>query len=140
MVYFSDDGDVVGRRLDNWKVFFMEQRVQEALQIWAEPFVALRVPKLFNPRANPFERAEITSNIYYDWFLENDYLALAATVLMTQFLETSVDLPSREGGLLHHRPGHRHTRSRPQLRTQVDACNRRTAWRWVLPLRQIRGG
>ncbi len=45
----------------------MEQRVQGTLQIWAEPFVPLRVPKLFNLRTDPFERADITSNTYYDW-------------------------------------------------------------------------
>jgi hypothetical protein len=66
MVYFSDDGDVLALRFDNWKVVFMEQRVPGTLQIWAEPFVALRVPKLFNLRTDPFERADITSNTYYD--------------------------------------------------------------------------
>src|SRR5262249_23959477 len=60
--YFSDDGDVLGMRYDNWKVVFMEQRVQGTLQIWAEPFVPLRVPKLFNLRMDPFERADVTSN------------------------------------------------------------------------------
>jgi arylsulfatase len=56
-VYFSDDGDVLALRFDNWKVVFMEQRAQGTLRIWAEPFVALRVPKLFNLRTDPFERA-----------------------------------------------------------------------------------
>ena len=58
-------------RFDNWKVVFMEQRVPGTLQIWAEPFVTLRVPKLFNLRTDPFERADITSNTYYDWLLES---------------------------------------------------------------------
>jgi arylsulfatase len=96
MVYFSDDGDVLALRFDNWKVVFMEQRVQGTLQIWAEPFVALRVPKLFNLRTDPFERADYTSNTYYDWFLDNDYLALAATFIMTQFLETFTEFPPRQ--------------------------------------------
>jgi arylsulfatase len=96
MVYFSDDGDVLALRYDNWKVVFMEQRVQGTLQIWAEPFVALRVPKLFNLRTDPFERADYTSNTYYDWFLDNDYLALAATFIMTQFLDTFVEFPPRQ--------------------------------------------
>jgi arylsulfatase len=96
MVYFSDDGDVLALRYDNWKVVFMEQRVQGTLQIWAEPFVALRVPKLFNLRTDPFERADYTSNTYYDWFLDNDYLALAATFIMTQFLQTFVEFPPRQ--------------------------------------------
>src|SRR6478672_7072433 len=66
LVYFSDDGDVLGVRFDNWKIVFMEQRVRGTLQIWAEPFVPLRVPKLFNLRTDPFERADITSNTYWD--------------------------------------------------------------------------
>jgi arylsulfatase len=96
MVYFSDDGDVLALRYDNWKVVFMEQRVQGTLQIWAEPFVALRVPKLFNLRTDPFERADITSNTYYDWFLDNDYIALAAQFIMSQFLQTFVEFPPRQ--------------------------------------------
>jgi arylsulfatase len=95
-VYFSDDGDVLALRFDNWKVVFMEQRAQGTLRIWAEPFVALRVPKLFNLRTDPFERADATSNTYYDWFLDNDYIALAATAVMTQFLATFKDFPPRQ--------------------------------------------
>jgi arylsulfatase len=96
LVYFSDDGDVLAIRFDNWKVVFMEQRVQGTLQIWFEPFVALRVPKIFNLRTDPFERADITSNTYWDWFFENDYLALAATQLVSQFLETFKEFPPRQ--------------------------------------------
>ena len=51
-VYFSDDGDVLALRFDNWKVVFMEQRVQGTIQLWAEPFVVLRLPKLFNLRTD----------------------------------------------------------------------------------------
>ena len=57
----------------------MEQRVQGTLQIWAEPFVPLRVPKLFNLRTDPFERADITSNTYWDWLIDSAYIVLAAT-------------------------------------------------------------
>jgi arylsulfatase A-like enzyme len=91
--YISDDGDVLAMRLDNWKVVFMEQRVQGTLRIWAEPFVPLRVPKLFNLRTDPYERADFTSNTYYDWLLKNDYLILAATGFVTQFLETFKEFP-----------------------------------------------
>jgi len=95
-VYFSDDGDVLAIRFDNWKVVFMEQRVQGTLQIWAAPFVTLRVPKLFNLRTDPFERADTTSNTYYDWFIDNDYIALAATALITGFLATFEEFPPRQ--------------------------------------------
>jgi arylsulfatase len=96
LIYFSDDGDVLAIRFDNWKVVFMEQRAQGTLRIWAEPFVALRVPKLFNLRTDPFERADVTSNTYYDWFLDNDYIALASTALVTQFLATFEEFPPRQ--------------------------------------------
>lgn len=96
LVYFSDDGDVLALRFDNWKVVFMEQRAQGTLRIWAEPFVPLRVPKLFNLRTDPFERADITSNTYYDWLLDNDFIVLAATTLAAQFLETFKEFPPRQ--------------------------------------------
>jgi arylsulfatase len=95
-IYFSDDGDLVALRFDNWKLVFMEQRCQGTLQVWAEPFVPLRVPKLFNLRTDPFERADVTSNVYYEWLLENAYLVLAGTTLVAQFLETFKEFPPRQ--------------------------------------------
>ena len=96
LVYFSDDGDLLALRFDNWKVVFMEQRRQGTLELWAEPFVPLRVPKLFNLRTDPFERADGTSNTYYDWFIDNDYIALAGSFVITEFLETFAEFPPRQ--------------------------------------------
>ena len=113
MVYFSDDGDVLALRFDNWKVVFMEQRVQGTLQIWAEPFVSLRVPKLFNLRTDPFERAAITSNTYYDWLVDNDYIILAATALVVAVPRDVQEFPPRQKAAeLHDRPGRREARER----------------------------
>jgi arylsulfatase len=95
-VYFSDDGDVLAMRFDNWKAVFMEQRTAGSLQIWMEPFVTLRVPKLFNLRLDPFERADVTSNTYYDWFLDNLYLVLAATTVVSEFLASFQEFPPRQ--------------------------------------------
>src|SRR6476646_5428203 len=95
-IYFSDDGDLVGVRFDNWKVVFMEQRLPGTLGVWAEPFVVLRLPKLFNLRTDPYERADITSNTYYDWVLDNAYLVLAAQIVMTEFLATFAEFPPRQ--------------------------------------------
>src|SRR5437773_1818139 len=95
-IYFSDDGDVLAIRFDNWKVVFMEQRVQGTLQLWAEPFVALRFPKLFNLRTDPFERADITSNTYWDWVLDSGILVLTASMVVGQFLETFKEFPPRQ--------------------------------------------
>ena len=96
LIYFSDDGDVLALRFDNWKVVFMEQRVQGTLQIWAEPFVALRVPRLYNLRTDPFERADVTSNSYFDWLFDNAYIVLAGTTLVAQFLATFQEFPPRQ--------------------------------------------
>ena len=56
----------------------------------------LRVPKIFNLRTDPFERADITSNTYYDWLFENAYLVFAAQALMSQFLATFEEFPPRQ--------------------------------------------
>jgi arylsulfatase len=96
MVYFSDDGDCLALRFDNWKVVFMEQRIEGTLQVWAEPFVPLRVPLLFNLRTDPFERARTTSNSYYSFLLENAYLIFAAQIVMTEFLATFQEFPPRQ--------------------------------------------
>jgi arylsulfatase len=95
-IYFSDDGDVLALRFDNWKVVFMEQRCQGTLQIWAEPFVPLRVPKLFNLRTDPFERADITSNTYYQWMMESCYLILAGTTVVGELLQSFREFPPRQ--------------------------------------------
>ena len=67
--YINDDQQLTGLRYDNWKLVFMEQRAPGTLRIWSEPFTNLRVPKIFNLRTDPYERADITSNTYYDWLL-----------------------------------------------------------------------
>jgi arylsulfatase len=95
-VYFDDDGNLVALRYDNWKVVFMEQRVQGTLRIWAEPFVPLRLPKLYNLRTDPYERADVTSNTYYDWFLHRDYIIFAAQAIAGQFAATFKDFPPRQ--------------------------------------------
>jgi arylsulfatase len=95
-IYFNDDGDLVGLRFDNWKLVFMEQRTEGTLRVWAEPFVPLRVPKLFNLRTDPYERADITSNTYYDWFFYHAYMMYAAQTLVTEFMATFKEFPPRQ--------------------------------------------
>ena len=74
----------------------MEQRAQGTLRIWAEPFVALRVPKIFNLRIDPYERADITSNTYYDWLIDHAYLMVPAQDYVGKFLMTFKDYPQRQ--------------------------------------------
>lgn len=91
--YFNDDGKLVAMRWDDWKAVFCEQRAQGNLKIWAEPFTCLRMPKIFNLRMDPYERADITSDQYYDWIGKNAYLIAIGTMKASEFLETFVTYP-----------------------------------------------
>lgn len=91
--YFSDDGDVLGLRYDNWKMVFVEQRCKGTMQVWAEPFTRLRLPKIFNLRTDPYEFADITSNTYWDWMVHNAYFIYAAQAVMGKFVESFKDFP-----------------------------------------------
>jgi arylsulfatase A-like enzyme len=93
-IYFDDDGDLVAMRYENWKVVFMEQRAQGTLRIWAEPLTPLRMPKIFDLRADPFERADITSNTYYDWMISNGSGAMfGSQLIIAKYLQTYKDFP-----------------------------------------------
>jgi arylsulfatase len=94
--YFSDDGDLTGLRYDNWKIVFMEQRAKGTLQIWAEPFTPLRVPKIFNLLTDPYERADITSNTYWDWMLDHAFMLVPAQAIAGEFLATFKEYPPRQ--------------------------------------------
>jgi len=94
--YFSDDGDLTALRYDDWKIIFLEQRVEATLQAWAEPFVPLRVPLIFNLRRDPYERSQKTSNTYYDWLLDRAYLLVPAQAYVGRFLETFREYPPRQ--------------------------------------------
>jgi arylsulfatase len=95
-LYFNDDSQLTAMRFDNWKLVFMEQRVPGTMKVWSEPFVTLRVPKLFNMRTDPYERADITSNTYYDWLMDHAYLFVPAQAYVGQFLATFKDFPPRQ--------------------------------------------
>jgi len=96
LVYFDDDGDLVAVRFNNWKVVFMEQRTRGTLEIWMDPFTVLRCPKIFNLRTDPYERADITSNTYFDWWLSKAYMMMAAQAVVQPFLNSFKDYPPRQ--------------------------------------------
>jgi arylsulfatase len=93
--YFSDDGDLTAMRYNDWKVIFMEQRSTGTLQVWAEPFVTLRIPLLYNLRRDPYEFATVTSNTYWDWYLDHVFLLLPASEYVGRFIGTFKDYPPR---------------------------------------------
>jgi arylsulfatase A-like enzyme len=91
--YFNDEGGLTAMRYDNWKLIFAEQRAPGTLRVWAEPFTPLRVPLIFNLRTDPYERAQITSNTYYDWLLDHAFMLVPAQAVAGKFLETFKEFP-----------------------------------------------
>jgi arylsulfatase len=95
-IYFDDDGGLVALRHGNWKAVFEEQRRAGTLEIWLEPFTALRAPKIFNLRTDPYERADFTSNTYWDWYLSKAYMLLGAQAIVQRFLSSFAEFPPRQ--------------------------------------------
>lgn len=94
--YFSDDGDLTALRYEEWKAIFLEHRFPQTLRAWAEPWTELRIPLLFNLRRDPYERSQITSNTYYDWYLDRAYVLLPAADYIGKFLATFEEFPPRQ--------------------------------------------
>jgi arylsulfatase A-like enzyme len=91
--YFNDDGLLVAMRYNDWKFVFCEQRAPGGFVVWANPFTCLRVPKMFNLRMDPYERADIVSDQYYDWSTKNAYFISYGTSKVAPFLQTFKDYP-----------------------------------------------
>ena len=95
MMYWSDDGDLMALRYEQWKMHFVEQRA-EAFQVWSEPFVKLRVPLIFNLRADPFEKAQHESIYYADWLAHRAFLLVPAQVFVGKWISSFKDFPPRQ--------------------------------------------
>jgi arylsulfatase len=93
--YFSDDGDLVGLRYNRWKAVFAEQR-SEGFDVWQNPLVPLRVPKLFDLWGDPFERADHESDYYVDWRARRVFLLVPAQAYVAQFLQSFKQFPPRQ--------------------------------------------
>jgi arylsulfatase len=93
--YFSDGGDLMNLRYNQWKVIFAEQRAH-GFDVWQEPLVPLRLPKLFNIYSDPFERADHEAMNYGQWRLERVFVLVPAQAFVAQFLSTFKDYPPRQ--------------------------------------------
>ena len=93
--YTNDDGLITAIRIGDWKVVFYEQRAK-TMQLWAEPFVPLRLPKLFNLRRDPFERADENSNVYWNWVAEHIFAIYPAQALAAEQIQTFIAFPPRQ--------------------------------------------
>lgn len=92
-IYFNDDADLVAMRFANWKLVFEEQRAPGTLLVWGEPFTKLRIAKFYDLHADPFERADITSNTYWDWLMDHAYIQYGAVAEIAKYLETYKEYP-----------------------------------------------
>jgi arylsulfatase A-like enzyme len=95
-IYFNDDGQLVALRVEDWKIVFCEQKTEGTLQVWREPFTCMRAPTMFNLRMDPYERAEITSNVYNDWLIRRSFLIVPAQAIVGKFVATFKEFPARQ--------------------------------------------
>jgi arylsulfatase A-like enzyme len=93
--YWTDDGNLAGLRYDRWKLVFMEQRA-EGLSVWENPLITLRFPKLFDLRADPFERAQLDAGDYARWRIERAFLLVPAQAYVADHLKSYVEYPPRQ--------------------------------------------
>jgi arylsulfatase len=95
-MYWSDDGDLMALRVDQWKCTFVEQRAH-GLGVWREPMVTLRAPKIYNLRSDPFERGDRDGSMFYDkWMADRAFLLVPAQAIVAEFLKTFAEFPPRQ--------------------------------------------
>jgi arylsulfatase len=94
-IYWTDDGSVAALRYDNWKMVFLEQR-GHGFDVWQEPFVTLRLPKLFNLRTDPFERADHEGMGYPQWRIDRAFLIAPAGAYVAEWLQSFREFPPRQ--------------------------------------------
>jgi arylsulfatase A-like enzyme len=90
--YFNDDGSLVGLHYNQWKIVFAEQRA-EGFDVWQEPFVQLRIPKIFNLRSDPFEKGDLVGFGYTKWRADRTFRLVPAQQYVGAFLATFKEFP-----------------------------------------------
>jgi arylsulfatase len=93
--YTDDDGDLVATRKGDYKYVFEEQRAPGTMQVWAEPFTKLRLQKIYNLFQDPYERADITSNTFWDWQLNHVASMYGVMDDIAKFAQTFKEFPPR---------------------------------------------
>jgi arylsulfatase len=93
--YWTDDGNFAALRYAQYKVVFLEQEAH-GLEVWMKPLVALRAPKIFNVRSDPFERAEHEAGAYDTWFVEHAFVLVPAQDIVGKYLQTFQKFPPRQ--------------------------------------------
>jgi arylsulfatase A-like enzyme len=129
--YSDDDGLLVGMRQGDYKYVFSEQRKEGTMGVWAEPFTTLRLQKIFNLFQDPFERADITSNTFWDWQMNHVHMMYGVMDEVFQFVTTFKDFPPRSFPPSFN-PAN-------VMETTMDAMKRNEAFKENLDLDKVRG-
>jgi len=95
LFYFSDDGELMALRYNDWKVVFMKQNEAGTMLTWSTPMETMRVPWIYNLRRDPYEFATTTSNTYWDWYLDHVFLLLPSSEYVGAFIATFKEYPPR---------------------------------------------
>jgi len=95
LFYFSDDGELMALRYNDWKITFMKQNEAGTMLTWSTPMETMRTPWIYNLRRDPYEFATVTSNTYWDWWLDHVFLLLPATEYVGNFIATFKEYPPR---------------------------------------------
>ncbi|HEY7154634.1 MAG TPA: arylsulfatase, partial [Gemmataceae bacterium] len=93
-LYWSDDGDLFAIRVQNWKLVFIENN-HTGIDIWRKEFTRLRIPKIFNLRADPFERGD-ASFLFDDWMAHRAFLIVPAQASVAKWLQSFKEYPIRQ--------------------------------------------
>jgi arylsulfatase A-like enzyme len=93
-LYWSDDGDLVAIRVENWKVVFKEQ-LYKGFEVWQREFTNLRFPNLYNLRSDPFERGD-ESILYRKWMADRMFVQVPAQAIVSQWIESFKEFPPRQ--------------------------------------------
>jgi arylsulfatase len=93
-LYWNDDGALVALRYQNWKMTFKEQE-HEGIAVWEREFTELRLPNIYNLRADPFERGP-ESLEYSRWKVDRAFLLVPAQAMVGRYLASFKDFPIRQ--------------------------------------------
>ncbi len=93
--YFGDEGQFLGVRHGRWKMVFAEQRTEGGIDVWINPFTNLRIPRLFDLKMDPFEKAQ-TANVYDRWISEHAFVIVPTQDVIGKFLRSFIAFPQRQ--------------------------------------------
>ena len=82
-------------RVGDYKFNLAVQHAHQ-MQLWAEPFVKLRLPHIVNLRRDPFERADFNSNTYWDWMVDHVPQMYLMQEVVAEQIEGFAKFPPRQ--------------------------------------------